>query len=73
MESGNEELLQKVEKALNQLSEEERKIMWFDIDNNYEERDAILHQKGCDTQVQKFRYIQRLRNKVKEIVESYND
>lgn len=73
MESGEEELIQKMEKALNQLSEEDRKVLIYDADFNVVERDAILIKMGFVNQPKRWRYVQKLRKRVKEIVESYYD
>lgn len=72
MGSGEEELMQKVEKALNQLTEEDRKVLIYDADFNVAERDAILIKMGFDNQPKRWRYVQKLRKRVKEIVESYD-
>ena len=68
METEQEELLTKIETVLDQLPTWQKEVIWLDILNHYEERDAILFQEvGIDTQLEINRYIVRLRNKIREL------
>ena len=70
MESEQEILLQKIELVLDQLPTWQKEVIWLDILNKYEERDNILLKEvGIDSQVEINRYIQRLREKIRDMCE----
>ena len=57
--------------ALDQLEAWQRTVLYLDIDNEFETRNEILQREvGIQTQVEINRYIQRLKAKVKELVET---
>lgn len=68
MESEQEELLCKIEAVLDQLPTWQKEIIYMDIHNHYEERDNLLKENvGISTQVEISRYIQRLREKIRDM------
>ena len=67
----DDDILTDLDNALDQLEEWQRTVLYLDIDNNYEERNQLLLDNvAISTQLEINRYIQRLRNKVKELVET---
>ena len=68
MTNEQEELLCKIEAVLDQLPTWQKEIIYMDIHNNYEERDNLLKENvGISTQVEISRYIQRLREKIRDM------
>ena len=71
MDTEQEELLTKIENALEKIEPWQKEVIWLDIDNEYETRNEILQREvAISTQIEITRYMQRLRNKVKELVET---
>ena len=67
--SENDDIMEKLEFALNQLEEWQKEMLIYHIENNFEDRDKLLKEKvGIDYQVQRNQYINRLLNKVKELI-----
>ena len=68
MTNEQEELLCKIEAVLDQLPTWQKEIIYMDILNHYEERDNLLKENvGISTQVEISRYIQRLREKIRDM------
>lgn len=68
MDTEQEELLCKIEAVLDQLPQWQKEIIYMDINNHYEERDNLLKENvGISTQVEINRYIQRLREKIRDM------
>lgn len=68
MDTEQEELLCKIEAVLDQLPTWQKEIIYMDIHNHYEERDNLLKENvGISTQVEISRYIQRLRDKIRDM------
>lgn len=68
MENEQEILLQKIEAVLDQLPTWQKDIIYLDIHNHYEERDNLLKENvGISSQVEINRYVQRLREKIRDM------
>lgn len=66
----DDDVMEKLEFALNQLEEWQRTVLLLDVDNEFEERNEILQREvAVSTQMEITRYMQRLRNKVKQLME----
>lgn len=51
-----------------ELPEWQRSVILYDIDNNYEQRNSILLKEvGISSQVEINRYVQRLREKIRDM------
>lgn len=67
----DDDMLTDLDNALDQLEAWQRTVLYLDVDNNYEERNEILQREvAVSTQVEINRYLQRLKAKVKELVET---
>ena len=66
----DDDILTDLDNALDQLEAWQRTVLYLDIDNNYEERNQLLLDNvGISKQVEISQYLQRLRNKVKQLME----
>ena len=66
-----DDIMDRMDNALDQLEQWQRTVLYLDIDNNYEDRNQLLLDNvGISTQLEINRYLQRLKNKVKELVET---
>lgn len=67
----DDDIMDRMEFALTQLEEWQRTVLFLDIDNEYETRNQLLLDNvGISRQLEITRYLQRLKNKVKELVET---
>lgn len=66
-----EDIEEKLDFALNQLEAWQRTVLFLDVENEFEERNEILAREvGISKQMEITIYMQRLRKKVKELVET---
>lgn len=66
-----EDIEEKLDFALNQLEAWQRTVLFLDVENEFEERNEILAREvGILKQMEITIYMQRLRKKVKELVET---
>ena len=66
-----EDIEEKLDIALNQLEAWQRTVLFLDVENEFEARNEILvREVGISTQIEITRYMQRLKNKLKELVET---
>lgn len=66
----DDDMLTNLDNALDQLEAWQRTVLYLDIDNEFETRNEILQREvGVSTQGEITKYMQRLRNKVKQLVE----
>lgn len=66
-----EDIEEKFSNALDQLEEWQKIVLFLDIDNEFETRNEILQREvGISKQMEITRYLQRLKAKVKELVET---
>lgn len=66
-----DDIMDRMDNALDQLEAWQRTVLYLDIDNEYETRNEILQKEvGISTQGEISHYLHRLRNKVKELVET---
>lgn len=67
----DDDMLTNLDNALDQLEAWQRTVLYLDIDNEFETRNEILKREvGISTQGEISHYLNRLRNKVKELVET---
>ena len=65
-----EDIEEKFSNALDQLEEWQRTVLLLDVENNFEKRNQLLLDNvGLSRQLEITKYMQRLRNKVKQLVE----
>lgn len=66
----DDDMLTDLDNALDQLEAWQRTVLYLDIDNEFETRNEILQREvGISTQGEISQYLQRLRNKVKQLME----
>lgn len=66
-----EDIEEKLDFALNQLEAWQKTVLFLDVENEFEERNEILAREvGISKQMEITIYMQRLRKKVKELVET---
>ena len=66
----DDDMLTNLDNALEQLEAWQRTVLYLDIDNNFEERNQlVLDNVGISRQLEITRYMQRLRSKVKGLME----
>lgn len=66
-----EDIEEKLDIALNQLEEWQKKVLFLDVENEFKARNEILAREvGISKQMAITIYMQRLRKKVKELVET---
>lgn len=66
-----EDIEEKLDNALNQLEEWQKKVLFLDVENEFKARNEILAREvGISKQMEITIYMQRLRKKVKELVET---
>ena len=66
-----EDIEEKLDNALNQLEAWQRTVLFLDVENEYEARNEILAREvKISTQIEITRYMQRLKAKLKELVET---
>ena len=71
MDTEKEELLTKLDNAMEMIEPWQKQLLVYHIENNFEERDKLLYDKvGVSYQVQRNNYINRLLNKLKELIET---
>lgn len=64
-----EDIEEKLDNALNQLEAWQKTVLFLDVENEFEARNEILAREvGISTQIEITRYMQRLKNKLKELV-----
>lgn len=69
--SEDDDMLTNLDNALDQLEAWQRNVLYLDIENNFEERNQLLLDNvGLARQIEITRYMQRLKAKVKELVET---
>ena len=61
-----EELLERFINEFNKLPEIDRRILWLDLWNDYEERDMLLNQLGKTKKASINRYIGKLKDRLRE-------
>lgn len=67
----DDDILTNLDNALDQLEAWQRTVLYLDIDNEFETRNEILKREvGISKQAEINQYLHRLRNKVKELVET---
>lgn len=67
----DEDIMDRMDNALNQLEEWQRTVLFLDVENEFEVRNEILAREvKISTQIEITRYMQRLKNKLKELVET---
>lgn len=67
----DEDIMDRMDNALNQLEAWQKTVLYLDVENEYEARNEILAREvKISTQMEITRYMQRLKNKLKEIVET---
>lgn len=67
----DDDIMDRMDNALNQLEAWQRTVLVLDIDNEFETRNEILYREvGISKQTERTRYMQRLKAKVKELVET---
>lgn len=67
----DDDRLTNLDNALDQLEAWQRNVLYLDIENNFEERNQLLLDNvGLSRQIEITRYMQRLKAKVKELVET---
>lgn len=67
----DDDIMDRMEFAINQLEQWQITVLFLDIDNEFETRNEILLKEvGVSTQGEINRYINRLKAKVKELVET---
>lgn len=65
-----EDIEEKLDNALDQLEAWQRNVLYLDIENEFETRNEILQREvGISRQLEITKYMQRLRNKVKQLME----
>lgn len=73
MDTEKEELLTKLDNAMEMIEPWQKQLLVYHIENNFEERDKLLYDKvGVNYQTQRNNYINRLLNKLKELIETGN-
>lgn len=66
----DDDMLTNLDNALNQLEEWQRTVLLLDVENEFKARNEILQREvGISRQLEITKYMQRLRNKVKQLVE----
>lgn len=66
-----EDIEEKLDNALNQLEEWQKTVLFLDVENEFKARNEILvREVGISKQMEITIYMQRLRKKVKELVET---
>ena len=66
----DDDMLTNLDNALDQLEAWQRTVLYLDIDNDFEERNKLLLDNvGISKQIEITKYMQRLRKKVKQLVE----
>lgn len=66
-----EDIEEKLDNALNQLEAWQRTVLFLDVENEFKARNEILvREVGISKQMEITIYMQRLRKKVKELVET---
>lgn len=66
-----EDIEEKLDNALNQLEEWQKTVLFLDVENEFKARNEILAREvGISKQMEITIYMQRLRKKVKELVET---
>lgn len=66
-----EDIEEKLDNALNQLEAWQRTVLFLDVENEFKARNEILAREvGISKQMEITIYMQRLRKKVKELVET---
>ena len=67
----DEDIMDRMDNALNQLEAWQRTVLFLDVENEFEARNEILAREvKISTQIEITRYMQRLKNKLKELVET---
>lgn len=67
----DDDMLTNLDNALDQLEEWQRTVLLLDVENDFKARNEILQREvAVSTQMEITRYMQRLKAKVKEIVET---
>lgn len=67
----DEDIMDRMDNALNQLEAWQKTVLFLDVENEYEARNEILAREvGISTQIEITRYMQRLKAKLKELVET---
>ena len=67
----NEDIMDRMDNALNQLEAWQRTVLFLDVENEFEARNEILAREvKISTQMEITRYMQRLKNKLKEFIET---
>lgn len=67
----DEDIMDRMDNALNQLFAWQKTVLFLDVENEFEERNEILAREvGISKQMEITIYMQRLRKKVKELVET---
>lgn len=71
MTNEEEIMLQQIEQALELIEPWQKDVILYDINNNYDERNSLLYKNvGIDSQLEINRYLKRLKEKVRELVET---
>lgn len=66
-----DDIMDRMDNALDQLEEWQKEVLMMDVENEFETRNEILLKEvGVSTQGEINRYINRLKAKVKELVET---
>ena len=66
----DDDILTDLNNALDQLEAWQRTVLYLDIENEFETRNEILQREvGITRQLEITKYMQRLRNKVKQLME----
>lgn len=66
-----EDIEEKFTNALDQLEEWQKMVLFLDVENDFKARNEILQREvGISKQIEITRYLQRLKAKVKELVET---
>lgn len=67
----DEDIMDRMDNALNQLEAWQRTVLFLDVENEFKARNEILYREvGISKQMEITIYMQRLRKKVKELVET---
>lgn len=66
-----EDIEEKLDNALNQIEAWQKTVLFLDVENEFKARNEILYREvGISKQMEITIYMQRLRKKVKELVET---
>lgn len=66
----DDDMLTNLNNALDQLEAWQRTVLYLDIENEFETRNEILQREvGISRQLEMTKYMQRLKNKVKQLME----